>query len=89
MAEFDFRYGHKGEGNMETLKIEGKRFFEVTEMKKFEIDHEKVSSTKLRNLIGKVGSQISRHILAHILKVKGQSIPRIINTSSLHYRKHS
>jgi riboflavin kinase/FMN adenylyltransferase len=36
---------------METLKIEGKRFFEVTEMKKFEIDHEKVSSTKLRNLI--------------------------------------
>ncbi|MET1179566.1 FAD synthetase family protein [Peribacillus simplex] len=51
VAGFDFRYGHKGEGNMETLKIEGKRFFEVTEMKKFEIDHEKVSSTKLRNLI--------------------------------------
>lgn len=35
---------------METLKIEGKRFFEVTEMKKFEIDHEKVSSTKLKKL---------------------------------------
>ncbi|MFE4141808.1 hypothetical protein ACFX4I_08010 [Peribacillus sp. YIM B13472] len=53
VAGFDFRYGHKGEANMETLKIEGKRFFEVTEMKKFEIDHEKVSSTKLRNLIAK------------------------------------
>lgn len=51
VAGFDFRYGHNGEGNMETLKIEGKRFFKVTEMKKFEIDHEKVSSTKLRNLI--------------------------------------
>ncbi|MFJ7468233.1 cytidyltransferase [Peribacillus frigoritolerans] len=51
VAGFDFRYGHKGKGNMETLRIEGKRFFEVTEMKKFEIDHEKVSSTKLRNLI--------------------------------------
>ncbi len=51
VAGFDFRYGHKGEGNMETLKIEGKRFFEVTEMNKFEIDHEKVSSTMLRNLI--------------------------------------
>ncbi|MFE4811816.1 cytidyltransferase [Peribacillus simplex] len=51
VAGFDFRYGHKGEGNMGTLKIEGKRFFEVTEMKKFEIDHEKVSSTKLRNMI--------------------------------------
>jgi riboflavin kinase/FMN adenylyltransferase len=51
VAEFDFPYGHKGEGNMETLKIEGKRFFEVTEMKKLEIDHEKASSTKLRNLI--------------------------------------
>ncbi|MGE7905710.1 cytidyltransferase [Peribacillus sp. NPDC094092] len=51
VAGFDFRFGHKGEGNMETLKIEGKRFFEVTEMKKFEIDHEKVSSTKIRNLI--------------------------------------
>jgi riboflavin kinase/FMN adenylyltransferase len=29
VAGFDFRYGHKGKGNMETLKIEGKRFFEV------------------------------------------------------------
>ncbi|MCM3673992.1 FAD synthetase family protein [Peribacillus simplex] len=51
VAGFDFRYGHKGEGNMETLKIEGKRFFKVTEMNKFEIDHEKVSFTMLRNLI--------------------------------------
>jgi riboflavin kinase/FMN adenylyltransferase len=89
VAGFDFRYGHKEKGNMETLKIEGKRFFEVTEMKKFEIDHEKVSSTKLRNLIAKGRFADTRHILAHILKVKGQLIPRIINTSSLHNRKHS
>ncbi|WP_230157001.1 FAD synthetase family protein [Peribacillus sp. Bi96] len=51
VAGFDFRYGYKGEGNMEKLKIEGKRFFEVTEVEKFEIAHEKVSSTMLRNLI--------------------------------------
>ncbi|MFJ7991554.1 hypothetical protein ACIQY5_05015 [Peribacillus frigoritolerans] len=74
---------------METLKIEGKRFFEVTEMKKFEIDHEKVSSTKLRNLIAKGRFADIPSYLGSYLKVKGQSIPRIINTSSLHYRKHS
>lgn len=88
VAGFDFRYGHKGQGNMETLKIEGKRFFEVTEMKKFEIDHEKVSSTKLRNLIAE-GRFADIPYLGSYLKVKGQSIPRIINTSSFHYRKHS
>ena len=51
VAGFDFHYGHKGKGDIASLKVEGKGHFEVSEIKKIEIADEKVSSTMVRKLI--------------------------------------
>jgi len=48
---FDYTFGHKGKGNMELMKKQSGDRFEVTTIDKVEMDHEKVSSTKIRSLI--------------------------------------
>ncbi|MBS4194029.1 bifunctional riboflavin kinase/FAD synthetase [Lederbergia citri] len=48
---FDYTYGRFGKGTMETLPIHGKGFFDVTTVDKLEDHHEKVSSTKIRQLL--------------------------------------
>ncbi|HEU5138860.1 MAG TPA: bifunctional riboflavin kinase/FAD synthetase [Bacillales bacterium] len=54
---FDFTYGHKGKGTTETLDDHAKGRFGVTIVEKVEKNGEKVSSTKIRELLraGKVG----------------------------------
>lgn len=56
VAGFDFTYGHKGKGNMERIKSDGKGLFDVTTVPKKVFKHEKISSTKIRALLdeGKV-----------------------------------
>lgn len=53
IAGFDFTYGYRGRGTMETLIKEGKGHFEVTTFSKVSQEGEKVSSTFIRNLISK------------------------------------
>jgi riboflavin kinase/FMN adenylyltransferase len=56
VAGFDFTYGYKGRGNMESIKTDGKGFFDVTAVPKKVFRNEKISSTKIRALLdeGKV-----------------------------------
>ncbi|WP_414703612.1 bifunctional riboflavin kinase/FAD synthetase [Pseudalkalibacillus sp. SCS-8] len=57
IAGFDFSFGKKGEGTMETLPFHSRGKFEQTVVEKVSIEGEKVSSTLIRSLIegGQVG----------------------------------
>lgn len=68
---FDFTYGHKGKGTTETLADHANGRFGVTIVGKVEEDGEKVSSTKIRELLraGKV-DEVPRY-LGHHYEVYG------------------
>lgn len=51
VAGFDFRYGFKGQGTMEQLKIDSANRFEVTTISKIEKNAQKISSTLIRQLL--------------------------------------
>lgn len=48
---FDFTYGHKGKGNVHTLPEHAKGNFNLTVIEKLEDEGEKVSSTRIRQLL--------------------------------------
>lgn len=51
IAGFDYTYGYKGQGNMENISQYSKGFFTHTTIPKIEHDNEKISSTKIRQLM--------------------------------------
>lgn len=51
VAGFDYTYGHKGAGNMTVIKDQTKGCFDFTVIDKMESDKEKISSTKIRELL--------------------------------------
>jgi riboflavin kinase / FMN adenylyltransferase len=50
-AGFDFTYGHRGEGNMDTLKSDSDGKIEGIKVDKIEWEGEKISSTLIRHLV--------------------------------------
>ncbi|CEH30764.1 hypothetical protein [Aneurinibacillus migulanus] len=58
VAGFDFTYGCRGEGNMDTIKGHGQGQFDVTTVAKVNQADGKISSTRIREMlaVGKVGS---------------------------------
>ncbi len=83
VAGFDFSYGHKGKGNMQTIQEHAAGSFTVTQVDKVVIDGEKISSTKIRNLL-KVGKMdeaarlLGRPLSVTGLVVKGEQRGRTI-----------
>ncbi|WP_082234529.1 FAD synthetase family protein [Halobacillus massiliensis] len=63
IAGFDYKYGHRGKGDMEQLKIDSKGRFEVTTVSKLSKNEQKIGSTLLRGLLteGKV-EQMSEYL---------------------------
>lgn len=51
VAGFDFTYGHRGEGNMDTLKRDSDGKIEGIQVDKIEWEGEKISSTLIRQLV--------------------------------------
>lgn len=51
VAGFDFTYGHMAKGTMETLPGHARNMFEVTVVPRIDLNGEKVSTTKIRELI--------------------------------------
>lgn len=51
VAGFDFTYGHKGKGNMDSMKEDGNGKFDVTIVKRKSYKDIKISSTKIRELL--------------------------------------
>jgi len=48
---FDFTYGYMGKGTIETIRDDAEGTFDVTVVEKFENDHQKISSTLIRELL--------------------------------------
>ena len=51
VAGFDFTYGHKGKGTMETMSMDGDGKFLVTVISKLDYKGQKIGSTFIRNLL--------------------------------------
>ncbi|MEN2766403.1 bifunctional riboflavin kinase/FAD synthetase [Ornithinibacillus xuwenensis] len=51
VAGFDFSYGHKGKGNMEVIGEHSRGEFSHSIVEKVSLHNEKISSTKIRNLL--------------------------------------
>jgi riboflavin kinase / FMN adenylyltransferase len=51
VAGFDFTYGHRGEGNMDTMKSDSYEKIEGIKVDKIEWEGEKISSTLIRHLV--------------------------------------
>jgi riboflavin kinase / FMN adenylyltransferase len=51
VAGFDFTYGHRGEGNLDTIKRDSDGKIEVIKVDKIEWEGEKISSTLIRHLV--------------------------------------
>lgn len=51
VAGFDYSFGHKGAGNMQNIMEYSQDRFTIKEMEQYTYQHEKISSTRIRNLL--------------------------------------
>lgn len=83
VAGFDFTYGNKGSGTMDNINGYSGGLFTSTTIDKFEIDHEKVSSSKIRELlkigeVEKVAVLLGRRLAMSGLVIDGDKRGRTI-----------
>lgn len=72
---YDHRFGHKGEGHFPLLQQYGERYgFNVEEIPAFEVDHENVSSTKVRHAIAKGDIEKTNQYLTYNFHINGRVI---------------
>ncbi len=71
VAGFDFSFGHKGGGNMALMESFGKENYSVTTVEKLEEDHEKISSTRIRQLLKDGYVEPVHHLLGRPYRVSG------------------
>lgn len=71
VAGFDYTYGYKGQGNMETLIKSGKGRFGVTVVDKISYNKEKISSTLIRQLVSQGEMEIIPKYLGSYYKING------------------
>lgn len=68
VAGFDYSYGHKGKGNMENLSDFTQGRFDYTVIDKVSLDEEKVSSTRIRELLDDGAVEKVNELLGRKLK---------------------
>src|SRR5690625_148261 len=71
IAGFDYTYGHKGKGNMDDLPTYAQGAFTSEVIDKFEMDGEKVSSTKIRHLLAQGEIEKVNELLGRPLRITG------------------
>lgn len=71
VSGFDFSYGHKGKGNVHTLVDDAEGHFSVTIVEKFTDQTEKVSSTRIRELLKDGRVDEAQYLLTRPLKTRG------------------
>ncbi|MFC0301377.1 bifunctional riboflavin kinase/FAD synthetase [Virgibacillus soli] len=74
VAGFDFTFGHKGKGNMQTIGQLTRGFFTHTVIDKVEYDAEKISSTKIRELLATGDVTTVQQLLGRPLYLHGTVI---------------
>lgn len=73
---FDYRFGHKASGNVETLKDLGKKYgFQVIVLQPIFVDNIIVSSTKIRELISNGDIDLANRMLDKNYQIVGKVIP--------------
>ncbi len=73
VAGFDFTYGYKGEGNMDQLAKEGTaNNFGVTMITKIEQQNQKISSTKIRQLVSSGHVNLIPQYLGDYYEIRGK-----------------
>lgn len=72
VAGFDYTYGHKGMGTMDTMKKQGDGKFEVTVLPKVELNGTKVSSTHIRNLLFNGDVKQIKSFMGSMYETEGQ-----------------
>ncbi len=72
VAGFDYTYGYKGMGTMDTIKEHGNGKFEVTVLPKVELDGIKISSTHIRNLLLKGDVKQIKSFMGSVYETVGQ-----------------
>lgn len=80
---FDFTFGHKGQGTVDTLRTLSKDRMEVEVIEPFHRDGDKVSSTRIRELLGlghleQVSEYLGRHYFVHGWVIPGDGRGRTI-----------
>jgi riboflavin kinase / FMN adenylyltransferase len=81
VAGFDYHYGFKGKGSMETLAGEGKGSFDVTTVSKIQHEFDKISSTAIRELLLSGNVNKIPHYLGDFYEVRGR-----VERSSFFYK---
>ncbi|GAB4072587.1 bifunctional riboflavin kinase/FAD synthetase [Barrientosiimonas marina] len=70
-AGFDFSYGHKGKGNAGTLEDHSRGAFDVTIIEQVTSDEQKISSTRIRELLQSGNLEEANRLLGRTLSVRG------------------
>ena len=83
VAGFDYHYGFKGSGNMDTLASAGQGKFDVTVINKIEHKDEKISSTAIRNLLSTGNVKSIPPFLGSFYEIRGQ-----VQKANLFYNNH-
>lgn len=73
-AGFDYTYGRLGKGTMETLMFHSRGAFTFTSVDKLEFDEEKVSSTKVRELLSEGLVRDASDLLSRPYRMRGTVI---------------
>ncbi|GAA0612181.1 bifunctional riboflavin kinase/FAD synthetase [Virgibacillus siamensis] len=71
VAGFDFSYGYKGKGNMEIIGGHARGEFDYTTISKVEMDDQKVSSTRIRELLRTGRIATANDLLGRPLAIQG------------------
>lgn len=66
---FDYSYGYKGEGNVETLRKQS--YFDVIEVEEVTYEDEKISSSRIEKTIQKGDMRTTTHLLGRPYSIKG------------------
>ncbi|MFD2044148.1 bifunctional riboflavin kinase/FAD synthetase [Ornithinibacillus salinisoli] len=74
VAGFDFSYGHKGQGNMNSIEEHARGLFTHTTIDKVLDEGEKISSTRIRNLLQDGNVEKVHHLLDRPLTITGKVI---------------
>ncbi|MCA1009278.1 riboflavin kinase [Halobacillus halophilus] len=94
VAGYDFSYGHKGKGSMETLPEHAKGRFTHTVVKKVAQNEDKISSTRIRSLLDEGNVSDVQKLLGRKFSIRGGRSEEIsktcfsIDISSSYYLPH-
>src|SRR5258708_32043549 len=72
---YDHRFGHNREGSFEQLKLNSSNYgFDVEEIPQQDVDHISVSSSKIRQALGKADTETATHLLGRPYSISGQVV---------------